>query len=185
MIEETQAQQSESQLQGESRKADRSLSKIWRHLIGAGATLAFWRPNSRRCSRRAQFFFALWVLFLVLVAAGIHGSSIAFAIQEWSPGSHYSGYLLPRIADKLGGLNVGALGNLALSTPRIDRSDEWIKNTPPALGQFNHDPKFPVVNTNIGDGQNMLAWMPNTPVWHLTALARPATWGYFFLGPQR
>jgi len=125
------------------------------------------------------------MLFLVLVAAGIHGSSIAFAIQEWSPGSHYSGYLLPRIADKLGGLNVRALGNLALSTPRIDRSDEWIKNTPPALGQFNHVPRFPVVNTNIGDGQNMLAWMPNTPVWHLTALARPATWGYFFLGQQR
>ena len=139
----------------------------------------------RRFTSRTDFFVALWLLFLVLVAAGVHGSSIACAIERWFPGSHYSGYLFPRIANKLPFLDVGAIGAFALDTSRLDRSDEWLKNTPPALGQFNHDPKFPIVNTNIGDGQNMLAWMPNTPVWHITALARPATWGYFFLGPQR
>ena len=59
-----------------------------------------------------------------------------------------------------------------------------IISTPLSLSQLAHRPRFPVVNTNIGNGQNMLS-VPHTPVWHIVTLARPATWGYFFLGAQR
>jgi len=64
------------------------------------------------------------------------------------------------------------------------RSDEYVFYTSWALSQLSHRPKFPVINSNIGDGQNMLV-IPATPVMHISALARPATWGYFFLGAQR
>lgn len=61
------------------------------------------------------------------------------------------------------------------------RSDEWLVLTPFAIAQYNHEPRFPVVNTHVGeDGQNMLVTsMTSVPVAHVTALAKPATWGFF------
>ncbi|HXU39419.1 MAG TPA: hypothetical protein VN937_23895, partial [Blastocatellia bacterium] len=67
---------------------------------------------------------------------------------------------------------------------RTIRWDELAVGTPFALSQLAHKPRFPVVNTNIGEGQNMLV-VPYTPVLHIVTVSRPATWGYFLLGAQR
>src|SRR5262245_216748 len=150
---------------------------------GHATALAPVGSTVRRLGPRTRLLLASWLPFCVLVAAGIHGSSIANAIERWSPGTHYSGYVVPSITSHLFRLDSSVLGGFALNTSRLDRVDEWLKNTPPALSQLSHNPRFPIVNTNIGDGQNMLAWMPNTPVWHITVVARPASWGFFFLGP--
>jgi hypothetical protein len=67
------------------------------------------------------------------------------------------------------------------------RSDEWLVLTPNALAQVNHVPPFPVVNSNLGDdGQNMLVvGMTGVPVLHISALAKPATWGFFVFDIKR
>ncbi|WP_298213455.1 hypothetical protein [Acidovorax sp.] len=71
---------------------------------------------------------------------------------------------------------------VALS-PRAIRSDEWLVITPSALAQVRHEPAFPVINHHLGtDGQNMMIiGMTGVPVLHVSALARPATWGFFVL----
>ncbi|MCI8210922.1 hypothetical protein AUC61_15410 [Pseudomonas sp. S25] len=67
------------------------------------------------------------------------------------------------------------------------RSDEWLVQTPFAIAQFNHEPPFPVVNKNVGeDGQNMMVTsMTSVPIAHVTALAKPATWGFFVFDLRR
>jgi hypothetical protein len=67
------------------------------------------------------------------------------------------------------------------------RSDEWLVQTPFAIAQYNHDPRFPVVNKNVGeDGQNMMVTsMTSVPIAHITALAKPATWGFFVFDLRR
>lgn len=71
---------------------------------------------------------------------------------------------------------------IALS-PRAIRSDEWLVITPSALAQIHHQPPFPVINHHLGtDGQNMMIiGMTGVPVHHVSALVRPATWGFFVL----
>lgn len=65
------------------------------------------------------------------------------------------------------------------------RSDEWIISTPLAIAQYNHHPKFPVVNKNLGeDGQNMLV-VHGVPVAHISAIAKPVTWGFFLFDLKR
>ncbi|MEO5767956.1 MAG: hypothetical protein ABIS92_06360 [Polyangia bacterium] len=75
-------------------------------------------------------------------------------------------------------------GPWLLATPRWIRADEWAHETPWALMQFSHHPRFPVVNSHIGNGQNMLV-LPWVPVKHLSSVARPLTWGYLLLGSER
>ncbi len=77
------------------------------------------------------------------------------------------------------------LAELVMAKSRWFRGDELTVATPYALSQLFHSPRFPVVNTNIGDGQNMLVWWYEFPVLHPATLARPGTWGYFFFGAQR
>lgn len=66
---------------------------------------------------------------------------------------------------------------------RLIRSDEYIVSTPSVLAQWNHVPRFPIINDNLGiEGQNMgVIGMTGVPIAQPAALARPATWGYFFL----
>ena len=63
------------------------------------------------------------------------------------------------------------------------RSDEWGVLTPNVLAQLHHTPPFPITNTHIGlAGQNMgVIGMTGVPIKQWAAIARPATWGYFFL----
>lgn len=67
------------------------------------------------------------------------------------------------------------------------RSDEWLVLTPLAIAQYNHEPKFPILNKNLGeDGQNMLiVGMAGVPVKHLSAFVKPATWGFFIFDLKR
>src|SRR5262249_21013824 len=140
-----------------------------------------------KASFRVRLLAGVWLVFALLVGLGIHGSSIPFATEWWAPESHYSGYVfgfIPKMAAESPRINNLALTELAMAHPRAVRSDEWLVTTPLALAQLQHSPRFPVVNSNIGDGQNMLI-NPGVPVWHPSAVARPATWGYFLLGGQR
>ena len=68
---------------------------------------------------------------------------------------------------------------LLMGEAKTIRWDELTVATPYALSQLSHTPRFPLVNTNIGNGQNMLL-TPHVPVWHVVTLARPATWGLFY-----
>lgn len=104
--------------------------------------------------------------FVLLVALGVTGSS-------WQ--------LLTKGADSQFAEFEGSKSHIF--KPRQIRSDEWSILTANALAQWNHAPRFPVVNTNLGiEGQNMgVIGMTGVPIAQLAALARPATWGYFFL----
>jgi hypothetical protein len=132
---------------------------------------------------RTKYLLGLWVFFLVLVAFGIHGSSTGVTAGWWAPEKPYSGYLF-NPPQNLSSADHGGLQELLMAKAQGIRWDELLITTPLALSQLSHHPRFPVVNTNIGNGQNMLI-SPHVPVWHVATLARPATWGYFFLGAQR
>jgi len=67
-----------------------------------------------------------------------------------------------------------------LGTPQEIRSDDWAVEIPLMLSQLSHKPPFPVINSNIGIGANQLAPL-KLPVWHVLAIFKPTTWG-FFLG---
>ena len=125
----------------------------------------------------------LWAVFILLVAFGVHGSATSVTAQWWAPEKPYTGYLFnpPHTHSSL---DPGGLRDFLMAHARWIRWDELMVVTPLALSQLSHRPRFPVVNKNIGNGQNMLL-TPHVPVWHVATLARPATWGYFFLGAQR
>ena len=130
---------------------------------------------------------SIWALFVVLVLLGIHGSSTGVTAAWWSPEKPYYGYLFSLPQETVQGLSRidgKGLQKFLMSDAKAARWDELVIATPMSLSQFAHTPRFPVVNTNIGNGQNMLLSY-HAPVWHITTLARPATWGYFLLGPQR
>lgn len=110
---------------------------------------------------------SLLLSFALLIATGTTGSSLQIAMDA-SPFVHHDGQKW-----------VGQL--------RFSRADEWQAFTPMALSQLAHQPPFPVVNKLIGeDGQNMLiVGMAGAPVAHISAFAKPATWGFFFLDLRR
>lgn len=141
-----------------------------------------------RLSFRAKFLTIIWASFFLLVAAGIHGAPTPELARLWSD-TPYSGFLLGRIhqfAEEQLLLNSPSLDQLMMTVPPMIRSDDYTIRFPLALSQLSHNPRFPVINTNYWDGRNMLV-LPayDAPVWHISALARPGTWGYFFLGAQR
>lgn len=104
---------------------------------------------------------ALTFAFICLVAMGTTGSSLEFGLKQ-TPFVHSDGYRI-----------WGSLKSI--------RSDEWLVFSPLAISQANHVPAFPVINKNIGeDGQNMLiVGMAGVPVSHISAFAKPATWGFY------
>jgi hypothetical protein len=140
-----------------------------------------------QASPRARLLMGVWLLFFVLVACGIHGSSTALAAESWMPEKPYTGYLFglsPQSEHEMSRGSAYGLRTLLLANARFFRWDEAFVATPFALSQLAQQPRFPVINPSFGTGQNMLIER-HTPVWHIVTLARPATWGYFFLGAQR
>lgn len=135
-----------------------------------------------RLSFGARLLLAVWGLFLLLVAFGVHGSSTPVSASWWSPETPYSGYFFDRLIPNDQSNHFWR--ELLMAQARNIRSDEWVYFSPQALSQLSHVPRFPVVNSNICEGQNMLVF-PYAPVNHISTLARPATWGYFILGAQR
>ena len=120
--------------------------------------------NLRWADGGARVFALAWAAALVLlVGSGTSGSSLALLL---TPPAVTQQDLQPWAGEA-----------------RVVRSDEWQVYTPVALAQAAHGPAFPVINRNLGpDGQNMLVMgMTAVPVAHPTALAKPATWGFFVL----
>jgi hypothetical protein len=143
-------------------------------LVIAGIALAYvpWLRSRGQCmgdwvqAHPRRVTAAIAVAFALLTMVGVTGSS-------WQ-----------LLSDGAGGHSVEFQGSHAhVFEPRLIRLDEWGVLTPNALAQWNHAPRFPVVNTNLGvEGQNMgVIGMTGTPIAQPAALARPATWGYFFL----
>jgi hypothetical protein len=80
--------------------------------------------------------------------------------------------------DKLAPQQSGLTSKIIRGAPQPIRSDDWAVNLPLIKSQLVHEPKFPVINTLIGDGQNMLI-ITNAPVAHWITFFRPASWGWF------
>jgi hypothetical protein len=134
---------------------------------------------------RTRLLLATAVLFVVLVALRIHGSSIALAASWWAPDEARQAVVAAPIVAALEGEAQARAKQWLMTEPRRIRFDEWAnEGTPYALAQFTHEPRFPVINTNVGAGQNMLV-LPWAPVLHPMLVARPMTWGYLLLGPER
>ena len=109
----------------------------------------------------------LLALFAALVGAGVTGSSVQMYLDQ--PGF------------------IESDAHLLFGENRLIRADEWLVVTRMAIGQQNHQPPRPVVNKNLGaDGQNMLVvGMTGVPVAHVSAFAKPATWGFFAFDLRR
>lgn len=101
----------------------------------------------------------LALIFVVLVGLRLHG----FSLPQWH-----------KVLDG------SAAPEVLAGEPRYIRADDWLVQLPLAFAQSAHEPSFPVVNENIGDGQNMLLPIV-APVSHPVALFRPNQLG-FFLG---
>jgi hypothetical protein len=130
---------------------------------------------------RTKLFGGLWLAFFLLVLLRIHGSSIYLSSKFWAPTQTH--FIAQPIVDKLSVERAKKLRGPLMADAKMTRSDEWQVSTMWSLAQFHHEPRFPVINTNLGLGQNMLL-VPWVPVLHVSALARPVTWGYMLLGQQ-
>ena len=143
----------------------------------AALGLLLWRGRARPATTGASTprVSARWmvgaslVLFGVLVAGGVSGSSMGALLgTRDQPNSLLS--------------SDSAVQRIAGSARSV-RSDEWLVMTGNLLAQVNHVPPFPVVNSLLGgEGQNMMVvGMTGVPIAHASAVARPATWGFFVL----
>jgi hypothetical protein len=72
---------------------------------------------------------------------------------------------------------------LLFGSPKDIRSDEWMVETPWMFSQFNHDPRLPITNGNIGDGASTL--LNNLPARHWSMFFRPQMWGFFTMNFER
>jgi hypothetical protein len=144
------------------------------------------RTRAGRLLSRLPFRWRLlglvWLCFAFLVATRIHGSSIALSARLWAPKDWNQHFLAQPILDALGS-KAGPYRSILMAEPREIRSDEFAIETLWAMAQFTHEPRFPVRNGNIGNGQNMLlvSWVP---VAHPVSIVRPVTWGYLLFGPS-
>ena len=142
------------------------------------------RWRLKQLSFRARVLLVSAVLFAGLVAFEVHGSSMALAARTWAPDTAMQHFVASPLLRAMDPEDAERWRVPLMAKPRHVLMDHWGRDTLWSLAQFTHVPPFPVVNTNIGNGQNMLVmwWVP---VSHLTTLARPMTWGYLLLGAQR
>ncbi|MEO6726202.1 MAG: hypothetical protein ABIP14_13010 [Blastocatellia bacterium] len=138
---------------------------------------------------RSRVLLSVWLAFALLVLFGVQGSSNPHLSQLWAPDKPFSGYVFSRplyVAQKYLGLEPEALAPYFLALPRSIRVDEYWIFLPYALSQLSHQPRFPVINTSIGTGQNMFVVSHlQVPIWHPATIARPMTWGFFLFGAER
>ena len=137
-------------------------------VVAGSAGSSGWVPL-QRLSRHPRRVFAATVLvaFALLVGAGLSGSSLQIALSGSGITQHD--------------------GRVLAGELRPIRSDEWEVITPMALSQRTQQPAWPVQNPAWGlDGHNMLVvGMTGVPVAHLSALAKPATWGFLAFDLRR
>lgn len=132
-------------------------------------SISAWFNNNTFLTFKPFGIFAsgLVLLFILLIAFGITGSSLMHGLKNNS-------FIESDSANIWG-------------KDRPVRSDEWVVFTPLAIAQYTHKPRLPIINTNLGeDGQNMLVvGMVGAPVRHISAIAKPATWGFFLFDLKR
>jgi hypothetical protein len=111
--------------------------------------------------KHAGFVFPLVLLFLLIIFTSlkISGSSVGFFNTILFNGPQK---------------NTG----LALGHPQVIRSDEWEVNTPLTVAQAKSG--FPVVNRNIGNGQDM-AIVSDVPYKAWSEFFKPQNWSFFVL----
>ncbi|RMW94618.1 hypothetical protein EBQ26_12220 [Allofranklinella schreckenbergeri] len=135
--------------------------------------LALALPSGIRSARllpparqRALFGGSLLLSLALLVAGGWTGSSLALLLQH-APVTHD---MRPY-----------------LGVAQTARTDEWLVVTPLAISQTTQPEPMAAINPLHGlHGQNMnVVGMTGAPVANLAALAKPATWGFFFLDLRR
>lgn len=168
------------------------------------AKLVGWQPRIDRQEDKKSHWWALGIVLVVvlLIRFGrLERTRLARRLSQWT--QERTGYLLivGAFAVLVTAGITGSSMNLLLESPigqsllsakgsqarlfdlRDIRGDEWGVLMPNVLAQVNHEPQFPVVNTNIGlSGQNMgVIGMTGVPIANWAALAKPATWGYFLL----
>lgn len=122
--------------------------------------------------------------FSALVSLRVHGSSLALSSQIWAPDTAMQHFVAAPLLARMQPDAAESWRDVLMAEPRYIRLDEWAHETPWALSQLTHTPRFPVINRNFGGGQNMLL-LPWVPVAHVAAIARPMTWGYLLFGAQR
>ena len=107
-----------------------------------------------------RHFLITFILLIVGTSIGLTGSNFAF----------WNNYGVVQVEQKK-----------ILGSYQGIRSDEWGVLTPLCLSQMRHKPPFPIKNETIDvEGKNMLIVHDfGVPVKHISAVARPATWGYF------
>ena len=118
-------------------------------------------------TRKKSLSTGIFSIFLILVVIGATGSSFRIVLD---------GPVARAVSSTTG-------SDSKIFKLQYSRGDEWGILTPNVIAQVNHTPKFPIINTNLGvDGQNMgVLGMTGVPIAQWSAVARPATWGYFFL----
>ncbi len=141
-----------------------------------------------RLSYTVKLLIGVWLVFFILVGFKINGSSMPYLAQLWNLDKSVDGYVfapLLSLAQKFAGNDSGALREYAMAVPRQLRSDDYLTLFASSLAQLEHNPPFPVVNTNFANGQNMFVFYTAVPIWHVSTIARPASWGYFLFGKER
>ena len=135
--------------------------------------LGFWRApqpaplKPHLMPSETVFLASVLTAFLLLVGLGLSGSSLGLGLASDPIAQHDDVRLLGRYQPV--------------------RSDEWETITPMAISQSQTSPHWPTVNPLLGaEGENMLViGMTGIPVAHVSAFAKPATWGFLLLDLRR
>src|SRR5438552_7440670 len=93
----------------------------------------------RALRRRTHLLCGLWMIFFVLVALGIHGSSTGVTAAWWEAERPYEGYLLDipaALKKEASRIDPSVVQNLLMRHARLIRWDELVIATPWALSQL-------------------------------------------------
>ena len=99
------------------------------------------RRIAASASPRARLLTVVWLLFVLLVAFGVHGSSTALTADGWMPEKPYTGYVFgpsPEREQSIAKVGTNGLRSLLLANARYFRWDEAFVATPYALSQLAH-----------------------------------------------
>ncbi len=107
--------------------------------------------------KHIRLILLLCALFITALSMKIHG----YSISMWR---EY--------------IDSSAKKDIILGSDRGIRSDDWAVEIPLMLAQLSHDPKYPLINKNIGTGLNMIPHS-KVPIKHILTLFRPSVWGFF------
>lgn len=145
-----------------------------------------WRSNTSNTSNANQSYFGHGAEqerrsspWLTTFALACLASFVLLVTGGWTGSS------LPRLLNHTPLLEHNA--SVWLGQAQDVRSDEWQVVTPLAISQTYGPHPFPSINPLHGQpGQNMnVVGMTGTPIANAAAVAKPATWGFFFLDLRR